>query len=146
MAQARWRSLSSRDSLERRVAQLQTLSYGAQQHLVLKTAGDKVKGLRGKPIQEWSAELTTNWDPKRDFAYAMLHAERLIQLLGHTAIAELLLDQAAKHPERAELLERHLERVEPKARYLHDAITTTGQRLLRKLAPASSEAAEQAAE
>ncbi|MGD8823940.1 MAG: acyl-CoA dehydrogenase family protein, partial [Myxococcales bacterium] len=146
MAQARWRSLSSRDSLERRVAQLQTLSFGAQQHLVLKTAGDKVKGLRGKPIQEWSAELTTNWDPKRDFAYAMLHAERLIQLLGHTAIAELLLDQAAKHPERAELLERHLERVEPKARYLHDAITTTGQRLLRKLAPASSEAAEQAAE
>jgi hypothetical protein len=146
MAQARWRSLSSRDSLERRVAQLQTLSYQAQQHLVLKTAGDKVKGLRGKPIHEWSAELTKNWDPKRDFAYAMLHAERLIQLLGYTAIAELLLDQAKKHPERAELLERHLERAEPKARYLYEAITTTGQRLLRKLSPPASEAADQAAE
>jgi alkylation response protein AidB-like acyl-CoA dehydrogenase len=146
MAQARWRSLSSRDALERRVAQLQALSYGAQQHLVLKTAGDKVKGLRGKPIQEWSAELTKNWDPKRDFAYAMLHAERLIQLLGHTAIAELLLDQAKRHPERAELLERHLERVEPKARYLHEAITATGQRLLRKLSPSTPEAAQQAAE
>jgi alkylation response protein AidB-like acyl-CoA dehydrogenase len=47
MAQARWRSLSSRNSLERRVAQLQSLSFGAQQHLVLKTAGAKVKGLRG---------------------------------------------------------------------------------------------------
>jgi len=146
MAQARWRSLSSRDSLERRVAQLQTLSYGAQQHLVLKTAGNKMKGLRGKPLHEWSAELTKNWDPKRDFAYAMLHAERLIQLLGYTAIAELLLEQAKKHPERAEILERHLERVEPKARYLYDAITTTGQNLLRKLSPSASEPADQAAE
>jgi alkylation response protein AidB-like acyl-CoA dehydrogenase len=146
MAQARWRSLSSRNSLERRVAQLQSLSFGAQQHLVLKTAGAKVKGLRGKPIGEWSDELTKNWDPKRDFAYAMLHAERLIQLLGETTIAEILLEQAKKHPERAEVLERHLERAEPKARYLHDQITTTGQRLLEKLSPEASEAASQAAE
>ena len=146
MAQARWRSLSSRNPLERRVAQLQSLSFGAQQHLVLKTAGAKVKGLRGKPIAEWSDELTKNWDPKRDFAYAMLHAERLIQLLGETTIAEILLEQAKKHPERTEVLERHLERAEPKARYLHDQITTTGQRLLEKLSPEAGEAASQAAE
>jgi alkylation response protein AidB-like acyl-CoA dehydrogenase len=146
MAQARWRSLSSRNPLERRVAQLQSLSFGAQQHLVLKTAGAKVKGLRGKPIAEWSDELTKNWDPKRDFAYAMLHAERLIQLLGETTIAEILLEQAEKHPERTEVLERHLERAEPKARYLHDQITTTGQRLLEKLSPEAGEAASQAAE
>lgn len=146
MAQARWRSLSSRVPFERRVAQLQTLSLGAQQHLVLKTAGDKVKGLRGKPMGEWSAELTKSWDPKRDFAYAMLHAERLTQLLGETVIAELLLDQAKKHPERLEVLERHLERAEPRARYLHDQITTTGQRLLEKLSPATPEVTDQAAE
>ena len=146
LAQARWRSLSSRDPMERRVAQLQALSFSAQQHLVLRTAGDKVKGLRGKPIGDWSDELTKNWDPKRDFAYAMLHAERLIQLLGETTIAELLLTQAQTHPERAEVLERHLERAEPKARYLHDQITTTGQRLLRKLSPEAAEASSQAAE
>jgi alkylation response protein AidB-like acyl-CoA dehydrogenase len=146
MAQARWRSLSSRNPLERRVAQLQSLSFGAQQHLVLKTAGAKMKGLRGKPMGAWSDELTKNWDPKRDFAYAMLHAERLIQLLGEVTIAELLLEQAKKHPERAEVLERHLERAEPRARYLHDQITTTGQRLLEKLSPEASEATSQAAE
>jgi alkylation response protein AidB-like acyl-CoA dehydrogenase len=146
MAQTRWRALSHRDPLERRVAQLQALSLGAQQHLVLKTAGDKVKGLRGKPIAEWSEELTKNWDPKRDFAFAMLHAERLIQLLGDTMIAELLLAQSRKHPERAEVLERHLERAEPRARYLHDQITTTGQRLLDKLSAAAPEVADQAAE
>jgi alkylation response protein AidB-like acyl-CoA dehydrogenase len=146
MAQARWRSISSRNPLERRVAQLQALSFGAQQHLVLKTAGNKVKGLVGKPLGDWSDELTKNWDPKRDFAYAMLHAERLIQLLGETTIAEILLAQARKHPERAEVLERHLERAEPKARYLHDQITTTGQRLLAKLSPEATEATSQAAE
>jgi hypothetical protein len=146
MAQARWRSLSSRDPLERRVAQLQALSFSAQQHLVLKTAGDKVKGLRGRPMGEWPDELTKNWDPKRDFAYAMLHAERLIQLLGETTIAELLLEQAQKHPERVEILERHLERAEPKARYLHDQITTTGERLLRQLSPETADRTSQAAE
>jgi hypothetical protein len=146
IAQARWRSLSSRDPLERRLAQLQALSFSAQQHLVLKTAGDKVKGLRSRPMGEWSDELTKNWDPKRDFAYAMLHAERLIQLLGETTIAELLFEQAQKHPERAEILERHLERAEPKARYLHDQITTTGERLLQRLSPETAEAANQAAE
>ncbi|MGB8329960.1 MAG: acyl-CoA dehydrogenase family protein [Polyangiales bacterium] len=146
LAQARWRSVSSRDPLERRVAQLQSLSLSAQQHLVLKTAGDKVKGLRGKPISDWSDELTKNWNPKRDFAFAMLHAERLIQLLGETAIAELLLEQARKHAERAEVLERHLERAEPKARYLHDQITTTGQRLLARLSPRARETTSQAAE
>ena len=146
LAQTRWRSLSSRNPLERRVAQLQTVSLSAQQHLVLRTAGNKVKGLRRKPIGEWSDELTKNWDPKRDFAFAMLHAERLIQLLSDTAIAELLLAQAEKHPERADVLERHLERAEPRARYLLDQITSTGHRLLEKLSPEPAETTSQAAE
>jgi alkylation response protein AidB-like acyl-CoA dehydrogenase len=134
MAQTRWRSLSARDSFERRVAALQMLSLNAQQHLVFKTAGDKMRGLRNKPLTDWPEEFTKNWDPKRDFAYAMLHAERLIQLLGDAAISEVLLAQAQKHPERLEVLERHLDRTEPRARYLHDQITTTGERILKKLA------------
>ncbi len=146
LAQARWRSLSSRNPLERRVAQLQTVSLSAQQHLVLKTAGAKVRGLRGKPISEWSDELTKNWNPKRDFAFAMLHAERLTQILGDTVIAELLLEQTEKHPERADVLERHLERAETRARYLLDRITSTGHRLLSKLSQESTETAGQAAE
>jgi alkylation response protein AidB-like acyl-CoA dehydrogenase len=146
LAQARWRALSSRKPLERRVAQLQVVSLSAQQHLVIRTAGAKVKGLRKKPIGEWTDELTKNWNPKRDFAFAMLHAERLIQLLGLTTIAELLLEQAEQHPERAEVLERHLELAEPKARYLLDEITSTGHRLLRKLSGATEDETRQAAE
>ncbi|MEM7138277.1 MAG: acyl-CoA dehydrogenase family protein [Myxococcota bacterium] len=146
VAQTRWRSLSARDPLERRVAALQSVALAAQQHLVLKTAGDKFKGLVGKPLGEWPDELTKNWDPKRDFAFAMLHAERLIQLLGHAAIAEILLAQSKKHPERAEVLERHLDRTEGHARFLHDEITTTGERLLQKLSGATAEAVQEAAE
>ena len=45
--------------------------------------------------------LREDWNPKRDFAYAMLHAERLTRMLTDAAIAEVLLEQARKHPERA---------------------------------------------
>ena len=136
LADTRWRSISARDPLERRVAHLQALSLGAQQHLVLRTAGDKVKALRDVPLREWQERFTKNWDPKRDFAFAMLHAEKLIKLLIIEAIAEILLDQAQRFPERRTLLEKHLERSEIDARTLHEQITTTGQRLLERLAGA----------
>ena len=76
-AQARWRALSSRDGLERAVARIQSLSFSAQQHLILRTAGDKLKATTQKPLAEWPRQFLKNWNPKRDFAYAMLHAERL---------------------------------------------------------------------
>lgn len=132
-AEARWRMLS-RDTLERRVAKLQAQSMNVQQHLLARTAGDKFKSLRDKPIAEWGTEFTKNWDPKRDFAYAMLHAERLARLLIDEAIAEILLEQANKHPERREVLERHLDLAEVRSRHLADEITTTGNRLLERIA------------
>ncbi len=64
MAQTRWRLLSSRDSLERRVARIQMLSLGAQQHLLRRTAGAKVRGLSGKPLAEWPTAFFKNWDPE----------------------------------------------------------------------------------
>lgn len=139
LAQARWRSLSARDPLERRVARIQALSLAAQQHLMTRTATDKFKSLRGKSIGDWPGELTRNWDPKRDFAFAMLHAERLTRLLADEAICEVLLRQARKHPERRDLLERYAERAEPRCRFLLDEITTTGQRLIDRLAEGDTE-------
>jgi alkylation response protein AidB-like acyl-CoA dehydrogenase len=133
-AQARWRSLSSRDTLERGLARVQTVSFQAQRHLMLKTAGNKLKNVVGEPLTEWPTKFLKNWDPKRDFAYAMLHAERLTKILADEAIAELLWQQAQKDPSRRELLEAHLERAEPRARYLLDEITSTGAKLLEKLA------------
>jgi hypothetical protein len=132
-AQARWRAISARDELEKRVARVQLLSIGAQQHLMTRTATDKLKGLQGKPVGSWRTELTKNWNPKRDFAFAMLHAERLTKILADEAICEILLGQARKHPERREALERYLDRAENRCRFLYAEITQTGQRLLDKL-------------
>jgi alkylation response protein AidB-like acyl-CoA dehydrogenase len=133
-AQARWRSLSARDPLERRVARLQAISHTAQQHLLVRTAGDKLRGLGDRPVTEWPEAFLKNWNPKRDFAFAMLHAERLTRILFDEAAAEVLLAQAQKHPERREVLERWLERAEPRARHMLDEIQTTGERLLEQLA------------
>jgi 3-(methylthio)propanoyl-CoA dehydrogenase len=130
LAQARWRALSARDPLERRVAKIQATSLGVQQHLIARTAGDKFRSLKDRPLNEWPDRFLKNWDPKRDFAFAMLHAERLTRILVDACVAELLLDQAGRHPERREVLERWLDRVEPRVKLLAEEITTTGQRLL----------------
>ncbi len=145
IAQTRWRSLSARDPLERRLAKLELVSLAAQQHLMARTAGDKFKAVQGKPFSEWPGALFSGWDPKRDFAYAMLHAERLVQILADEAACQLLWQQAERHPERREVFERYLERAEPRSRYLLDEITSTGQRLLARLGSASDEDDEQAA-
>ncbi len=133
LAQARWRSLSVRDPLERRVAKLQSISLDALQFLVRKTATDKVRSLSGKPLSQWRHAVTADWNPKRDFAYAMLHAERLTKIMTDVAICEVLHDQARRHPERAEVLERYLARAEPRCRFLLDEIQTTGAELLARL-------------
>jgi alkylation response protein AidB-like acyl-CoA dehydrogenase len=132
-AQARRRSVSSRDSLERAVARIQTLSFQAQQHLILRTAGDKLKATVDKPVADWPRQFLKNWNPKRDFAYAMLHAERLVKVLVDESVAELLLEQAKKDPARREVCERWVERAEPRCRHLVDEITSTGDRLLASL-------------
>jgi alkylation response protein AidB-like acyl-CoA dehydrogenase len=143
VAQANWRSRSARDPLERRLAKLQSLSLRAQQHLMTRTATDKFKALRGKPLADWPREFLKNWNPKRDFSYALLHAERLTRILADEAVAELLYAQAKEHPERVAIYERYLDRAEPRARFLLEEITTRGQRLLDQLADADAEDADE---
>jgi alkylation response protein AidB-like acyl-CoA dehydrogenase len=144
IATARWRALSARDALDARVAGLQQLSLAAQQHLITRTMAAKVKTVRSKPLPTWRGELFSQWNPKRDFSFALLHAERLTRMLADVAISEALLAQAKVHPERRVWLERYLERAEPRGRFLLDEITTTGSRLVAELAvPAPThEAAE----
>jgi alkylation response protein AidB-like acyl-CoA dehydrogenase len=143
-AQARWRSLSAVDPLERRVAKLQLLSMAAVSHLLTRTATTKLASLQGQPVTEWPQRFFKNWDPKKDFALAMLHAERLAKLLTDELICETLLEQAQKHPDRRELLERYIDRCEPRCRFLHDEITTTGSRMLEQLGRFVQAAADKA--
>ena len=133
VAKAQWRAVSARDELERRVGKLETLQHRATQYLIARTAGDKVKSLSEVPVGAWPNAFTKDWDPKRDFAHAMLHAERFTRILADVHIAQVLWTQAEAHPERRELLERYLERAEPRVRFLYEEITSTGARLLKSL-------------
>jgi len=144
-AQSRWRAVSARDGLERRVARLQQIVLSAEQHLVRRTVAAKVQSLPGLPLGSWARTFMGAWDPRRDFTYALLHAERLTRLLADAEIAEVLLEQARRHPQRRPLLERHLDRAEPRARFLHDEITSSGRRLVDALA-ARAESGAAAAE
>lgn len=132
MAQARLRAIGARDPHERRVARLQGVQHQAIQFLLSRLAGSKIRDLRHHPVGTWGSALK-EFDPKRDFALAMLHAERLTKILVDVAVAEELLEQGRKHPERLPILDRWLERAEPRCRFLLDEITTTGLRLLRDL-------------
>jgi len=143
-AEARWRAMSARDPLERQAMRLRVLGLSAIRHLVLKTATSKLRTLRGRPVTTWRDALTSGWDPKRDFSWALLHAERLTRMLADGAVADALLDQARAFPDRADrraVLEAWLERAEPRARHLREEITTTGGRLLERLAPAKARVA-----
>ena len=133
VALARTRSLTSLNPLERRVAKLQNTAYSVTTHLLTKVVYGKVKSVRPTHFNQWIGELLKNWDPKRDFAPALLHAERFTQILIDKAICENLLAQAKKYPEREELLSRYLERAEPRSKYLQNMIVKTGSRLLEQL-------------
>ena len=141
LAQARLDGMTARDPLERRVAKVAALSLSAQQFLITRVAAGKLRTLADVPASTWRATLTKEWDPKRDFALAMLHAERLTRLLVDEAVTEVLLDQARKFPERREVLARFLDRCELRDRALHDEITTTGERILASLAEEEKAAA-----
>jgi hypothetical protein len=142
-ATARFDLLRARGAGERGVARLKVLRNRVVRYLLQQLATAKLGELRHRPFSEWAGAMQ-GWDPKRDFALALLHAERLAQILTDVQIAEILLDQARKFPERGEVLERWLELAEPRCRHLEDRITSTGQRLLRTLAEpvAAAEAAK----
>lgn len=146
IAQARWRSVSARDPRQRKLARLQLTSLTAQQELLKKTAMDKFRDIRKEPVGNWLDALKTDWDPKRDFAWAMLHAERLTHILTAEAIAEILYEQGSEHPDRMPIFDTYMARTEPRTRYLLELIQTTGDDLIDELHPTDSPDVTAAAE
>ncbi|NUN14480.1 MAG: acyl-CoA dehydrogenase family protein [Myxococcales bacterium] len=144
LTQTKWRTLSTRDPLERRVLKIQTLSLSAQQHVVSKTALNRVRQITHLPLTQWPTALSGGWDPRRDFAFALLHAERLTQLMTDALVSKVLWEQVQQFPERREWLDRFLERAEHRSRWLHDVILHTGDRILDRLKPSSAALSEQA--
>ena len=141
LAAAKVASLSARDPVERQIGKLESMKYGAMQHIMTKITRGKLQQVGQRKITEWSSAIK-DWDPKRDFAFGMLHAERLCRMMAEVEICKILVDQAASYPERKELADAYLERAVPEITYLHDQIMHTGDRLLKKLAEQDAAQAE----
>ncbi len=143
LAQAQFRALSTRDPREKAMAKIHLYSLQAQQNLIQKTAIDKFKNVRHLPVTSWLENLTgQSWDPKKDFAPAMLHAEHLVRILVDEAICEIFYDQGLRHSDRMEWFDKYVERAEPRCRYQLDLIQTTGERILSQLHQVNEAAAE----
>jgi alkylation response protein AidB-like acyl-CoA dehydrogenase len=143
IAQVHWRMWSADDPRDKKMAKMRLASLTAQQHLIRKTAVDKVRSVTDRPISEWSEAFLQEWDPKEDFSYALLHAERLTKLRADVAITSILYEQAQDHPDRVDVFDRYVERALPRVRFLKEKITETGERLVDDL---SDEVAPRAAE
>jgi hypothetical protein len=133
-AQARITSLSARDSLERRLARIETRVNGAMQTILTRIARDKWHWVSERKITEWPSAFFKEWDARRDFAFGLLHAERLCRILVEYHTCRVLVRQAKRFPERRELAERYMERAAPVVAHMYDEILHTGDRLLRRLA------------
>lgn len=137
LADTSWRGRFSADPLERGAARLRNHALTAQAALMTRVAKGKLGQADGWSPTALKAAFA-DWDPKTDFAPALLHAERLTWLLVDAAVAEVLLEQATKHPKRRPLLAKWIERAEPRARHNLDLIRSTGDRLLAELGGGSA--------
>ena len=107
----------------RRIAKVRSRGQRAMLNLIRRIAWAKLS----------SSGSLSNWDPKKDFAPGMLHAERLAKIVVDVQIIDALAEQGATHPERLEVLDRYLERALPRSRSMLYEIQTTGDRLLNTL-------------
>ena len=148
LAAAKFSAMRAVDPLERGYHKLQSMALSAQQHIMWRVAKDKWSDAVAGPWDKIFERFTKNWDPKRDFAWGLLHAENLTRILADVAIAKVLYKQARDYPERRELAERWIELVEPRVRYHWELIHTAGDRLLQRLereADAAQAAAQETA-
>ncbi len=139
VAETRLLALSSSDPLEKGAARMKMQTLSAMQTIISRIAADKLGGVGKKPMGEWRASLTKEWDPAVDFSFGLLHAERLTKLLTWSHTAEVLVAQAksvqttADGPERKEIAERFIERFEPRCKGVVAEIEATSGSLLRRL-------------
>ena len=146
MARHKVGAIRAESELMRRYHALANHAHSAMQHILLKIAKDKWSVAMAGPLPRFVDTFLKEWDPKRDFSFGLLHAERLTQILVDVNIARLLVKQAERFPERRAVAERWLERAEPRVRYNLDQILHTGDRMVARVKELDRKAAAEEAE
>jgi alkylation response protein AidB-like acyl-CoA dehydrogenase len=138
-AKVRIDSVRARDPLDAALARVKSLYFSGVQTILTQIVADKFGDLRGKPLANWKASFLQSWDPKKDFSFGLLHAERLTLIASYMAIAKVLVRQAhdAKSTphaqQRRDLAERFIERAEPKCRGVLGEIEATRRSFFKSL-------------
>ncbi|MFN3603164.1 MAG: acyl-CoA dehydrogenase family protein [Leptonema sp. (in: bacteria)] len=130
----RLKGLLNPDPKVRRVAKIETTTYHILIILLLRVTTDKFITLKDIPVERWIDVITSNWDPKKDFAQALLHAERLTKIMIEKAVCKILLEQGQRFPEREDLFYRYIEKAELRVDYYYKEILTLGDKILKDLA------------
>ena len=76
-------TLSGKTPEERSLARLKSLYYSAVQTILTRMVVDKFGSLKDKPLIDWKEAFLKSWDPKVDFSFGLLHAERFTSDLLH---------------------------------------------------------------
>jgi alkylation response protein AidB-like acyl-CoA dehydrogenase len=124
IAASRVQILSAKTQEEKMLARLESLYYASMQAILTRMVVLKFGGLKDKSFTDWKQALLGSWDPKKDFSFGMLHAERFTIITSRLYMAQALVKQALKikdlklKKERLELSRRFMERSEPKMRGL----------------------------
>ncbi|RME70995.1 MAG: hypothetical protein D6776_10875 [Planctomycetota bacterium] len=146
--QARLRA-RTRGGLEASLWEAERIAAAAIEHVLWRILGAKLrrswsgrldaKGLLER-FEARFRRLWSDWDARRDFAFGLLHAERLTRILADLETARVLVRQARRAPEREELAERFLRRALPRMRAELGHVTSTEldpERIVAALTPAS---------
>jgi hypothetical protein len=127
------------DPLDKALARLKSIELSAKQTIVTRIGADKLGDLRGRPVRDLMRSFMKDWDPKRDFSFGLLHAERLTKILTDVAIAHVLVKQAKRaagtewEQDRRELADSWIDKVEPRCRGVLGEIEATSGSLLSRI-------------
>lgn len=137
MATAKVHTLSAKTPEEKMLARLKTIYFGALQSIMTRMMADKFGGLKEKAFTDWKDQFLSSWDPKTDFSFGLLHAERFTLIASRLWMAKILVKQALKiedkdvRTQRLELASRFMERAEPKMRGLLGEIDASKSSMFR---------------
>jgi 3-(methylthio)propanoyl-CoA dehydrogenase len=129
LARSRFAATTTSDDVQRTYFKAEASMYQAIATILGRLATGKLR----RTIEEkgWSEVSDfvkmSSWDPKKDFAPALVHAERFAAALAQVASARILLEQARKFPQRRKIAERYVKRMAPRVAYLTDQISAGDQ-------------------
>lgn len=119
MASVKVQILSAKTAEERMLSRIKSHYYSAMQMILTRMVMDKFGGLKERPLADWKSAFLASWDPKKDFSFGLLHAERFTIIASKTWMAQALVEQALKisdkelRRERLHLASRFMERADP---------------------------------